>query len=128
MSDATETIQRVQIDEVGPSLNDWYSGSHWSLRKKHKSRWRLLVREAIDDVYPVKIYPARLRVTCTFSDGRRVQDASNLAATAKLAEDALCFWGILADDDPDFVASVQLRSRKGDARKTVIEIIEDSND
>src|SRR5690625_7402411 len=88
-------IQTIIIDRVGPSLNKWYGGAHWSWRSGTKKRWRLLGLAAVHEAgaRTVQHYPVRLCVNCGFGKGLRSFDCTNVAATAKLVEDGLVACG-----------------------------------
>lgn len=117
----------IRIDEIGPSLNNWYAGSHWAQRKKVKDRWRLLVREAVAGCEAVdeEDYPVSIEVTCRFGKGRRGYDADNLGATSKLVIDGLIKAGIIEDDTRNFVESVTYRPIKHKGKdETVVRIMQ----
>jgi len=121
-------IQTIIIDRVGPSLNKWYGGAHWSKRSGTKKRWRLLVLAAVHEAgtRTVQHYPVRLSVTCVFGKGLRSFDCTNVAATAKLVEDGLVACGVLRGDTPAYVRPVVLDSIKDSKRptQTIIQIEE----
>lgn len=119
--------QTLIIPAVGPSLNQWYSGGHWSKRSRTKNTWRMLVRAAVrrHAVEPVTRYPVRVDVLCRFGKGDRSYDCTNIAATAKLAEDGLVHARILQGDSRRYVRPVTLDSIRHDGPSdTVITITE----
>lgn len=120
-------IQILIIPAVGPSLNQWYSGGHWSKRSRTKNAWRMLVRNAVrvHEIEPPATYPVRIDVLCRFGKGDRSYDCTNVAATAKLAEDGLVKAGIIPNDSNRYVRPVTLDSIRHDAPSdTVITITE----
>src|SRR5690625_7166126 len=98
-------IQTIIIDRVGPSLNKWYGGAHWSKRSGTKKRWRLLVLAAVHEAgtRTVQHYPVRLSVTCVFRTGLRSFDCTNVAATATLLEDGRVRCRALRRTPPAYV-------------------------
>lgn len=90
-------VQTLIIPAVGPTLNQWYAGGHWSKRSRTKKAWRALVNECVrrQGIRPVDHYPAEIRVTGRFGKGKRSYDCTNMAATAKLVEDGLVHSHIL---------------------------------
>ena len=131
--DGTEPRSQVlHLPKIGPTLNKWYSGQHWSKRKKTQEQWERMVSIYIrkQDMRPVATYPVDIYVACRFGKGSRSYDATNLAATAKLVEDGLCAAGVLENDSNKYVRSVKLTSikptdyggREGD--ETIVTIIE----
>lgn len=121
------TIQTLIIPAVGPTLNQWYAGGHWSKRSRTKKAWRTLVSGCVRDqsIRPVEHYPAEIRVTGRFGKGDRSYDCTNMAATAKLIEDGLVHAHILRRDSREYVQPVVLASirHKGET-DTLVEIIE----
>lgn len=103
--------QSFYLPIVGPSLNAWYSGSHWATRKRIAGQWHMMVKLWVKKY---GIVPAKglvsLEIECSFGPGRKSYDASNCAATAKLIEDGLVKAKILKGDGPQYVASITLRS------------------
>ena len=65
------------------SLNRYYSGVHWSIRKKDADYWHLLTLSAIQGLKPTN---KPVILTFYFNDGL---DISNHAAMAKMIEDGL---------------------------------------
>lgn len=119
--------QTLTIPMVGPSLNAWYGGQHWSKRSRTKSAWRSVTASEVrrQKVQPVKAYPARIEVTLRFGKGDRSYDCTNVAATAKLVEDGLVHARILKGDSRKYVRPVVLDSIKHDGPSdTVVTITE----
>jgi Holliday junction resolvase RusA-like endonuclease len=63
-------------------------------------------------------YPVDIDVTCLFGKGRRIMDADNLQATAKMSIDSLKLAGVIPDDSPRYVRSVKLTALKAQDGKT----------
>lgn len=114
-------IQTLSIEAVGPTLNMWYAGAHWSKRSRIKKDWHWLVRNAIDQwkIMPVKQYPIFIECRLTFGKGKRRYDWENCAPTAKLIQDALIREGILENDGPKHIAGGKLWAVRGDVTRTI---------
>lgn len=97
------------------SLNLFYSGVHWSKRKKLKDRYKLLIKSQFKQVLSKdKTY----EVYYTFNFKTRPLDASNCVAMVKLIEDI-----IFEDDNYKIVTSLNIKSRKAKFDNVEIEII-----
>lgn len=85
------------------SLNAYYSGKHWSVRKKDADFWHLLVLEALSkQKTEIKMAEKPVVITVLFHDGL---DCSNHAAEVKMIEDALK-GKIIKDDSPKYVQGI----------------------
>lgn len=125
----TEThraMERRQAQQSGPmlivlhnerpvSLNQWYSGQHWTKRKREAERVHALVRAQL---HGRKAYTTPVHITVTAYFKNRPQDASNIVA--KIYEDAL-IGHVLIDDGPKYVRSMTTESRI-DKRNPRVEI------
>jgi hypothetical protein len=99
------------------SLNAWYSGNHWSKRKKLKDIYSAII--------PNKIQLEKNETVETeyhFEFKSRPLDASNTIAMVKLIEDI-----IFADDSYKIVRSVKMTSRKGENDLVKIIITSEEN-
>ncbi len=86
------------------SLNNWYSGAHWSKRKKIKDNYKLLIKSQYKPVFSkLQTY----EVEYTFYFKTRPLDASNCVAMVKLIEDVL-----FEDDKYNIVTSLKIKSIK----------------
>lgn len=86
------------------SLNKWYSGAHWSKRKKIKDSYKLLVKSQFKQVLSKKF---SYEVEYEFNFKTRPLDASNCVAMVKLIEDI-----IFEDDKYNIVTSLNVKSKK----------------
>ncbi len=87
------------------SLNAYYSGKHWSVRKKDADFWHALVFYSLHNLrlkQPVEMAQTPVSLTCLFNDSL---DCSNHAAMVKMIEDALK-GTIIQDDSPKYVKSI----------------------
>lgn len=76
-------------------LNAYYSGKHWSVRKKDAEYWHYIVRSELHRQYS-KLSLLRSPVVITFYYNDNL-DLSNHACIAKMIEDAL--KGVIIEDD-----------------------------
>ena len=83
------------------SLNEWYSGKHWTTRKRMKDVYKVIVGNRGDIKTPCEcLY--------SFEFKSRPLDASNCVAMVKLVEDCL-----FEDDGYDKVRRITIESKKG---------------
>jgi hypothetical protein len=98
------------------SLNKWYSGSHWSDRKKLKDSYTNIVKAQFKGLFPKGgVY------TCQycFEFEKKPLDASNCVAMVKMIEDI-----IFEDDKFDIVTDITISSRKGQFDKVTVSVID----
>ena len=87
------------------SLNAYYAGKHWSVRKKDADFWHMLVLEAMHRTkQPVVMAEKPVMISVWFHDGL---DCSNHAAMVKMIEDALKDK-IIKDDSPKYVKGIYI--------------------
>ncbi len=96
------------------SLNEWYSGNHWSKRKRIKDVYSYLVKSQLKEVFPKT---EKYNVVYTFYFKSKPLDSTNTVAMAKMLEDI-----IFEDDKYDIVLSTTLMSRKDKNERVEIEI------
>ena len=96
------------------SLNKWYSGYHWTKRKKIKDQYKLIIKSQFKEV--LSKYNS-YSVTYLFNFKTRPLDASNCVAMVKLIEDV-----IFEDDNYKIVNSITIKSRKSKVDNVEIEI------
>jgi hypothetical protein len=89
------------------SWNKFYSGIHWSKRKKEADRVHLAVRSAIDPNWPMFKYRVEIEVRVYFRNLAVMLDWANIPA--KLYEDGLIGW-LIKDDSPEFVVGGRVYS------------------
>lgn len=77
-------------------LNAYYTGKHWSVRKKDAEYWHYLVRCELRNQMPKRMVPLRSPMVITFYWNDNL-DLSNHAVMAKMIEDAL--KGVIIEDD-----------------------------
>jgi uncharacterized protein YqgV (UPF0045/DUF77 family) len=87
------------------SLNKWYSGIHWTKRKKIKDTYTLLVKSQFKKVLPKS---NTYKVAYNFTFKNRALDASNCVAMVKMIEDI-----IFENDSYKIVKSILITSQKG---------------
>ncbi len=86
------------------SLNEWYSGNHWSKRKEIKDKYYLLIKSQFKGVFRKN---KRYKVGYTFKFKTKPLDASNCVAMVKMLEDI-----IFEDDRYDIVTELNIKSLK----------------
>lgn len=92
----------VTIGKV-PSLNQFYAGGHWMIRKKAKDKFAAEVSEQLE-TYD-KVVLSTLEVICK-SNYRYDLDNSILAV--KFALDAFRRWGGIEDDSTKFLTKIKM--------------------
>jgi len=97
------------------SLNQWYSGCHWTKRKKIKDEYKLIINSQFDKLIP-KSESYKVRYDFHFS--KRPLDCSNAVAMVKLIEDV-----IFEDDNYKIVSEITISSKKSSKDYVVIEWI-----
>lgn len=107
-----ETIILTGLPKI--SLNAWYSGDHWSKRKKIKDEYHWIVKSQFKRILP-KIN--KYRVSYTFEFKTKPLDASNCIAMVKMIEDI-----IFEDDKWDIIEIGKIKSTKSKTDKVVITI------
>lgn len=102
-----------------PSLNQWYSGGHWSKRKKVADEWHDAVWAVMREkkIKPITDFP--ISVTYRFYM-KRLLDPSNTITAPKLIEDGLVKAGIIPDDTARYIGRIVLDApEKGNDRVVV---------
>lgn len=98
------------------SLNKWYSGNHWTKRKKIKDIYKLIVKSQFKAVLS-KEKKYIVKYVLTFKS--RPLDPTNAIAIIKLIEDI-----IFEDDNYKIIDTIQIQSRKGKQDSVYITIDE----
>ncbi len=100
------------------SLNDWYSGNHWSKRKKIKDIYKILVKRQFKKVFSKKnLYD----VDYKFYFSKNPLDASNCTAMLKLIEDI-----IFEDDNYNCIKGISIESVKSKVDQVIINVYDNS--
>lgn len=97
------------------SLNDWYSGSHWSKRKAIKDKYYWIIKNQFKDVLSNE---NKYKVSYSFYFKLKPLDASNTIAMVKMIEDI-----IFEDDNYEIVEQITISSKKSDKDLVIIEIL-----
>jgi len=87
------------------STNKFYSGMHWTKRKKIKDAYKYLIRSVHKGQF---LKSKQYEVEYTFYFKSRPLDATNCSMMVKIIEDVL-----FEDDKHDIITSVTIKSRKG---------------
>jgi len=94
------------------SLNDWYSGTHWSERKRIKDIYKLIIRSQVKEKFTEPC-----EVDYLFEFQSKPLDCSNAVAMLKMIEDCL-----FPKDGIKVVRRIGIISRKGTKDKVTIQI------
>lgn len=98
------------------SLNEWYSGAHWSKRAKLKEKYTWLVKSQFKGVFT---RDKKYIVDYEFCFKNRPLDASNCVAMVKIVEDI-----IFETDSYKIVEKISISSRKSETENLKITIYE----
>ena len=97
-----ELIKTISWSGVHISLNEWYTGKHWSKRVKQKNKWWALFTILMNgkkfklDTYKLElVYNSRL-------------DPSNTITMIKLFEDYLVKKKLIIDDNKKYCKGISL--------------------
>ena len=114
---------------IGPATNKFYSGMNIHVRRKIAKKWHrdvaLLVKEQNIKPLDEEYYPATVQVYGIFGRGRKQYDADGLSVTGKLIIDGLVMAGILINDSPKYIRSVEYIPQKGAETQTIVKIYYD---
>jgi len=97
-------IYEYYIKENPISLNDWYSGKHWTQRNKQKNKWSNLFKEHLDVNPPNKL--TKYKITLLVNSRH---DPSNTITIIKIFEDTLKKLGYIVDDSPKYCKSITIK-------------------
>lgn len=100
-------VLRVSIAAAPPSLNELLK-MHWGDVHDLKKQWALLIQGKTRDAVKT---PTRLEY---HRQGKELLDVDNLYASAKVPIDACCHAGVIPDDDPEALDSLQASQSRGD--------------
>ena len=110
-------MYRLELPDNPPSLNKFYSSPHWSIRKRLADDWHSRFSWALRAA-AVPPLPGLILTATLFSP--RPLDSDNCIMAAKFLLDAMQALRLIKNDNPAFVPSIILQSRKGKEKKTVI--------
>jgi len=111
-----KTYMKITLHDLPKiSLNEWYSGVHWTKRKAIKDKYYWLIKKQFKDVLSKdKTY----KVSYSFYFRLKPLDASNCIAMVKMIEDI-----IFEDDTYKIIEQITISSQKGSSDVVYIEII-----
>jgi hypothetical protein len=80
-----------------PSLNKFYAGKHWTVRKRLADDYKRLVKDALDsfDTLTISRFELRVNYNSRF-------DCDNSILCCKFVADSLVEKGYVADDSPKY--------------------------
>lgn len=112
---------KFKFPMIKVSSNEIYSGRNWRKRYDLKNAYHWLVK-AQKIKYKIKKYPVKFKIIFEFKS--RILDSDNCSYMVKLLIDALIKTGMLKNDDPKHLKSVELESRKGGCDIILLEVID----
>lgn len=86
-----------------PSLNKFYAGKHWIIRKKFKDEFRTEVLNQLEQSDPFQFETCSVHMRSNYR-----YDVDNTIMGVKFALDALRHWGGIPDDTPKYVRRITL--------------------
>lgn len=113
-------MHRIEVLGKPPSLNKFYSGVHWSVRKAIVDEWHTLFLMALRASGCPRIVATPINVSVTLFCKGRLLDADNVVVSAKLFCDSLVLGSYIPGDSPKYISSVTLACRKGKEDKVVV--------
>ena len=117
----SDVLLRVEVDAVGPSMNEFYGRMHWRKRDALVKQWHGLAYSYIaQHQQPAITIPTECVMFCTFRPGRQAQDGINLSPTCKMLEDGLVSLQLIPEDTDAWVAMHHLAGRSGQADHTTL--------
>lgn len=83
-----------------PSLNKWYSGKHWSIRKKQKESYSAAIQQQLEriDAFTMDRFAIDVQYNCRY-------DVDNAITCVKFLADYLRGDGYVTDDTTKFFFS-----------------------
>jgi hypothetical protein len=83
-----------------PSLNKWYSGKHWSIRKKQKESYSASIKDQLEriDKFTMDRFKVDVEYNCRY-------DVDNAITCVKFLADYLRGDGYVVDDTPKYFFS-----------------------
>mgnify|MGYP000058577432 FL=1 len=86
-----------------PSLNTFYSGRHWTVRKKLGDEYKRQVKDALGafDIPTIETFTISIRYNSRF-------DCDNSILCSKFVSDALVEAGFVDDDNPKHYKSLRI--------------------
>ena len=119
-------IQVIQVNDVGPSLNQYYAGMHYSKRSALKNDWCIQVKSAVirQKIQPVEEYPVAVACRIVMGKGRRMYDWDNTAVCVKMFQDALVKAKVLKGDQLKYIIGGKIWCVRGTTTATQFIIYE----
>ncbi len=113
-------IEKLVISELPKvSLNEFYSGKHWTFRSEMKDIYKIKIRQKLKRKLPIYSKRLRYHVNYFFLFKSHPLDATNCSAMIKLIEDAL-----FENDNYKTVRKFSCSSDKGNFDHVIIEVYE----
>lgn len=117
-------MYRIEIDHLPPTLNQFYSGVHWTARKRWKDAWdKFFLAEFRKNKLPRSLKTPIIVASVQYCKSK-VRDGDNSVIGPKFFQDVLVKYGYIPDDSYKNVSSVVLQTRKGKKDKIAVYIFE----
>lgn len=100
----SETIEITLELPKPPSLNEYYAGRHFAIRKKQGDKYKQIVKLELDkyDKYFAKSIEIHISYCSRY-------DCDNSILASKFTADALVSLGYVADDSPKYFKSLSIK-------------------
>lgn len=98
----------IEIDlPKPPSLNQYYAGKHWAIRKKQKDEYSKFCKEELEkyDAFTCDTYELYIRYNSR-------HDVDNIILVSKFLSDTLVAMGIVKDDGNKYYKRLDIRVDK----------------
>lgn len=109
-------IIKIPDDLPSISTNAYYSGMHWSKRKRIADTWHMRIKALCRQAKISKVKKCKL-----IFDFNNRYDLDNNSAMIKMIIDGLVFAGVLPDDNKDHVKEIVIRESSQN-RVTILEL------
>ena len=90
-----------------PSLNKFYAGKHWSIRKKYKDEYTKICKAELEkyDISPFENYEVHVRYNCRY-------DVDNTIMVSKFLSDTFTSLDLVADDSNKYYTRLCIKVDK----------------
>lgn len=99
-----------------PTLNTFYAGKHWTIRKRKKAEYNIYIQEALSlyDKWTMESFALDVKYNCNY-------DVDNSIICAKFVSDYFTANGYIAKDTPTYFTS-QRTSFDGSLPKNIFSV------
>ena len=100
----SETVDIVLSLPKPPSLNEYYAGRHFAIRKKQGDKYKKFVKDELEKYD--RFFAKRFEIHITYCSR---YDCDNSILASKFTADALVSLGLVTDDSPKYFRSLSIR-------------------